>query len=51
MKKFEIHFHNEVEHESIEECIDTFKQYLAKCVDTGDISVFQFYELKEGNIE
>ena len=51
MSKFEIVFRDEVEHESIEECYNTFLKYLADCVRDGDISAFQVYQLKEGNSE
>jgi len=47
MKKFEIVFRDEVEHESMDECIDVFLEYLKDCVETGDVSAFQFYELED----
>jgi len=45
--KFEIVFRDEVEHESLDECIDEFIEYLTECIRNGDVSAFQFYELKE----
>tara|TARA_R100000231_G_scaffold40614_2_gene35429 strand:- start:1697 stop:1852 length:156 start_codon:yes stop_codon:yes gene_type:complete len=51
MKKFEIVFRNEVEHESIEDCYEAFLDYLADCVKTGDVSVFQFYQMEESTNE
>jgi len=45
MKKFEIVFRDEVEHESMDECIDVFLDYLRDCVRNGDVSAFQFYVL------
>lgn len=49
MKRFEIVFRDEVEHESMDECIEAFMDYLADCVRDGDVSAFQFYTLKEGS--
>lgn len=48
---FEIVFRDEVEAESIESVYDNFLEYLADCVRCGDVSAFQFYELKESENE
>lgn len=49
--KFEIHFHDEVEHESLEECIESFQMYLIDCVQNHDVSAFQFYKLESNSNE
>ena len=43
--KIEIVFRDEVEHDSMEDAYDAFLAYLAKCVEEGDVSTFQFYEM------
>lgn len=44
--QIEIVFRDEVEHDSMEDAYDAFLAYLAECVEAGDVSTFQFYELK-----
>lgn len=51
MPMYEIVFRDEVEHESIHECIDSFIDYLNECVKNGDVSAFQFYRLPEGKTD
>lgn len=51
MKKFEIVFRDEVEHESIDDCYEAFLDYLADCVRTSDVSAFQFYQMEESTDE
>lgn len=46
MAKYEIVFRDKVEADSIESVYDDFLEYLADCVRCGDVSSFQFYELK-----
>lgn len=47
MKRYEIVFRDEVEHENIHECYDKFLEYLGECVRCNDVSAFQFFELRE----
>ena len=47
MPKFEITFRDEIEVENEEEAVDALIQYLNDCVRFQDVSVFNFYELKE----
>jgi predicted kinase len=47
MPKFEITFKDEIEVENEEEAIDALIQYLNDCVQFKDVSVFNFYKLKE----
>jgi len=48
MPMYEIVFRDEVKHESMDECIEVFLEYLQDCVRNGDVSAFQFYKLPEG---
>lgn len=47
MPRFEITFKDEIEVENEEEAIDALIQYLADCVRFEDVSVFNFFKLKE----
>jgi hypothetical protein len=47
MPKFEVCFRDEIEVENEEEAVDALIQYLSDCVRFQDVSVFNFYELKE----
>jgi hypothetical protein len=47
MPKFEITFKDVIDAESEEEAIAWLFQYLTECVNDDDVSVFNFYELKE----
>jgi len=47
MPKFEITYRDEIEADSEEDAIEWLFQYLNDCVRNDDVSVFNFYELKE----
>ena len=47
MPKFEITYKDVIEAENEEEAIAWLFQYLTECVNDGDVSVFEFFELKE----
>jgi hypothetical protein len=47
MPKFEVTFKDEIEVENEEEAVDALIQYLNDCVKFQDVSVFNFYKLKE----
>ena len=47
MPKFEITYRDEIEADSEEDAIEWLFQYLNDCVRNEDVSVFNFYELKE----
>jgi hypothetical protein len=47
MPKFEITYRDEIEAESEEKAIEWLFIYLADCLRDEDVSVFNFYELKE----
>jgi hypothetical protein len=47
MPKFEITYRDEIEAESEEQAIEWLFIYLADCLRDEDVSVFNFYELKE----
>ena len=49
MPKFEITYKDVIEAETEEEAIEWLFEYLNDCVRDGDVSVFNFYELKENN--
>jgi predicted kinase len=47
MPKFEVTFKDEIEVENEEEAVEALIQYLNDCVRFKDVSVFNFYKLKE----
>ena len=47
MPKFEITYRDEIEADSEEDAIEWLFQYLNDCLRNDDVSVFNFYELKE----
>ena len=47
MKKFQIKFNDTIEADTEEEDYDKFLDYLAECVRYGDVTVFDFEEVKE----
>ena len=49
MKKFEITYKDEIEVESEEDAYEWLLQYLNECVRNGDVSVFNFYEIRGNN--
>ena len=47
MNKYEIVFCDEVDHESIDECIASFLEYLKECVENEDVSAFGIYKIED----
>ena len=47
MPKFEITFKDEIEAEDLDDAIDDFILYLEQCARFRDVTVFNFFELKE----
>ena len=46
MTKYEIAFRDEVEHDNLDDCVESLIDYLQECVQNRDVSAFGIYQLR-----